>query len=114
MNYKLILLCTISQFASAVLVKMPDAKKLQQKFDSLGLSYLNEKTKIINTLANQDLEAVVIAAEIEKSIWDFNEYTKNTKFAAHMETCKPLLLEKLLEHNVRALDELKGHGLLKK
>ena len=112
----LLSLSTLSSFG--VIVKMPNAQILHQKIEFLGLRYFNEKTHLIDNLANKELNAVQVAFAIERALDKFSEHIKNNPTMAEasliMLSLKPFLLKSLLEDFPEAIKELEDMDLLPK
>ena len=107
----LLSLSTLSSFG--VIVKMPNACTLEEKFDQLGLSSFNKKTHVIDKLANKQLEAKVLYEIIHSALLEY--LTKINFKTQHMLQAKIMarsILMSLLENYPDATNELKNAGML--
>lgn len=105
----LFLLLGVVFFASAgKTLKLPNSEILQDRFSDNGaLIYFNEKTKIIDKLANRELTTEAIAIIIGCALYDFQLYLKgNSHPAIFYRMLINQLIESLLQDDAEAIQEL--------
>jgi len=100
------LLGTISLTYTMDTIMLPDAKTLSERFHAADLDYFNEKTKIINQLANQKKALLGVALAVELALYDFSEYIKNPIISMLMNMRKDDILQLLLQDIPGAYEKL--------
>lgn len=109
----LAILLSLPVVTRAVLVTLPDAQTLTERFADQGLEHFMEKTTIVKSLAGKEREALGVAMAVETALYDYNEYLKNPMMATMMQMSKPLIIQAILKDSPEAIEELKEVGLLK-
>lgn len=106
----LLSLSNLSSFG--VMVKMPDAYVLEEKFNQLGLSDFNKKTHLINKLANRKLETVQLIFEFRCALYSFSTCAQDNSFKMYLfKDQTNVLLRSLFKDFPEILQELENPHL---
>ena len=98
--------------AEKEIITMPSAEVLKERFSTLGLNYFDEKTGIIEQLANEKKHPMGVVMALELCLYDYNEYmAQQPMIGRMMQINKPIILQALLKDHPEALEQLEKVGL---
>lgn len=105
---------------ATTMVRMPSAAILKKRLLIKTGILIGEKTSLIEKLADQAIEPMIIAAHIELAMGDYVDYIKAecgnkeamaTELAKRAQAKMPLVFAAVFEENPECLPELKNQGI---
>ena len=94
---------------NAVPVTLPDAKKLTETFNSLGLG----DTNWANKFGGRKMESLSLPLDLTLAADEYDSDTEKPLISPKVKSMKPIILAALLEQSPGALEELMTYNLLK-
>ena len=99
-----ILLCVST--SEATFVRLPHAKVLRQRLSENGFDHFMEKTEIIASLTDRELDVLGVIIVVNQSLYAYYQYLKNPMTIMTIEMRKTDLLELILQDSPDALEDL--------
>jgi hypothetical protein len=91
---------------------MPDVKTLTERLRNANFVHLIEKTDLVDSLANKEVEAIGVVTAVDFALSDYDQNLQQTAIAVIAKQRKPQLLKVLLQDSLDAIKELEELHLL--
>lgn len=89
-------------------IKLPSAETINKRLVDEGFNHFVEKTKIGETLGDQEKYPLGVAMAVELALYDYNEYLNNPVMAITMQMRKPAIMQCILKDHPSAITELEA------